>query len=207
MMSKETKYDERFLDVNFAEKYEKKHLKMQRNFAEEYIGKLKSRNFHLGRILDTGCAFGEMLILVGKEFEDSTLIGIDISENFIYRAEEKAIQNELDDRVKFIKADVHEIPFPDNYFDVVINTNMIHIVDDPIMMLNEIERVLSSDGIYFIADIKKSCLNIIEKEIKSAYTLKELRELINKSNLRKGIMQTNLLWWKYESKEVCNDKH
>lgn len=199
MVSKETKYDERFADVDFTEKYEHEHLKMQRNFAEEYINKLKNRGFHLGRILDTGCAFGEMLILLGKAFKDSTLTGIDISENFIYRAEERAIQNELDDRIKFIKADVKKIPFPNNYFDVVINTNMMHVVDDPVMMLNEIERVLSSDGIYFLADIRKSWISILEKEIKNAYTVNELRELINKSNLRKGIEQTNLLWWKYES--------
>lgn len=199
MVSKETKYDERFVDVDFIEKYEHGHLKMQRNFAKKYIDKLKEKNFHLGRILDTGCAFGEMLILIGKEFENSTLTGIDISDNFIYRAKGKAIQYELDDRAKFIKADVHNIPFPDHYFDVVINTNMLHIVEDPIRMLNEIERVLSSDGIYFLADIRKSWLSILEKEIKNAYTVNELRELINKSNLRKGIEQTNLLWWKYES--------
>jgi len=76
---------------------------------------------------------------------------------------------------------------------------MLHVVEDPILMLNEIERVLSKDGIFFIADIRKSWLNIIEKEIKNAYTINELRELIDKSNLRKGAEEINLLWWKYES--------
>ncbi len=198
-MSHLTSHDVRFENIEFAERYKQKHLRMQRNFAYEYIDKLKTRKFHVGRILDTGCAFGETLALIGKEFEDSTLTGIDISEVFINSAKEKAILLEVDERVKFLKADVEKIPFPNKYFDVVINTNMIHIVSDPLKMLNEIERVLSSNGMYFIADIKKSFLGIVEKEINSAYSLNELRELIKKSNLRKGAEQKNLLWWKYES--------
>jgi len=199
MINKVQAFDKRFIDEEFVKEYERKHLKMQQKFGEEFTYKLKNRNFRGGRILDVGCAFGETVIFLSKACEDSSFTGIDISEKFIRRAKEKIERLGLGKRIHFLKADAHNLPFPNNYFDVIINTNMMHIVNNPVQMLNEMERVLSSDGIYFIADIKKSFLGLIEKEIKSAYSINEIRELIKKSNLREGVEQTSMLWWKYES--------
>ena len=183
----------RFNDYEFAVNYRKKHLKMAVNFADEYKYKLVKKDFAKGRILDAGCGFGETLIKLGDYFTESELYGIDLSESFITMANEGKIGKGLNERVNFQKADIHRIPFPNNFFEVIINTNMLHIVEDPVLMLNEIERVLSPTGIFLIADIKKSFLGIVEKEIRSALTETELTEITSKSVLRKGNVKTGLL--------------
>ena len=103
------------------------------------------------------------------------------------------------DRVIFLKSDVQDIPFPNKYFDLIINLNMLHLVKDPVKMLNEIERVLKSNGLFFITDLRRNILGFIGKEIKSAFTVEEARKTIEKSNLSKGKLSSELIWWRYQN--------
>ena len=82
---------------------------------------------------------------------------------------------------------------------MVLNTNMVHLVEDPIRMLNEIERVLAPGKTLFIADLRHSWLGWIERPIRSALTFAEARGLIGRSGLRPGTFSQDLLWWRYES--------
>lgn len=136
--------------------------------------------------------------MLAKTFPDCEVVGIDLSEPLLKIAEGSDQATQLGERVKFEKADVQQIPYQDNSFDVVINLNMIHLVQDPISMLNEMERILKPDGVLFIADLKRSWLGIIEKEIKSALTLSEAIELLKQSSLRQGVFSTSFLWWRFE---------
>jgi len=101
--------------------------------------------------------------------------------------------------VKFFREDVYLMPFKENYFDAVININMVHLVDNPVFMLNEIKRVLKTDGLFFITDLRKSLLSFLEKEIKSSLTVKEARQVIAKSNLLTGKFSSDLIWWRYQN--------
>jgi ubiquinone/menaquinone biosynthesis C-methylase UbiE len=65
-------------------------------------------------------------------------------------------------------------------------------------MLNEMERILVPDGFLFIVDLRRSWLGLIEKEIKSALTLEEARELFSQSKLREGVFSSSIIWWRFE---------
>lgn len=45
-----------------------------------------------------------------------------------------------------IKADIQNIPFKDNKFDIVICSHVLNVVEDDIEAMNEIQRVISEDG-------------------------------------------------------------
>jgi len=193
------KYGRVFDDEDFAEKYAKKHKGMAEKFGREYTEKLSSRGFQKGRILDAGCGFGWTDIILAQKFPDSEVVGIDLSEPLLQRANQAAQSASLDKRVKFEKADVQRIPYADASFDVVLNLNMVHLVEDPIEMLNEIERVLAPNGLLFIADLRRSWAGLIEREIKSALTLKEARNLFSQSKLRQGVFSRSFVWWRFET--------
>ena len=50
--------------------------------------------------------------------------------------------------IKFIQANCEKIPLPDNSVDRVLHTCLLHHLEKPERCLNEIRRVLKSDGIY-----------------------------------------------------------
>ncbi len=81
---------------------------------------------------------------------------------------------------------------------MVLNANMAHLVEDPVRMLDEIERVLKPGGCLFIADLRRSWLGMIERGIRAALTLKEARNLFSRSAIRPGKFSSSLLWWRYE---------
>jgi ubiquinone/menaquinone biosynthesis C-methylase UbiE len=149
--------------------------------------------------MDVGCGFGAMNIVLAHRFADSEIVGIDLSDPLLRLANQSARAAGLDDRVRFEKADVHRIPYDDDSFDVAINTNMVHLVDDAAQMLDEIERILVPDGCLFIADVRRSWIGLLDKTFKSALTLDEARELFDRSSLRKGSFSASLLWWRFEA--------
>ncbi|MDZ7304062.1 MAG: class I SAM-dependent methyltransferase [candidate division KSB1 bacterium] len=188
-----------FRDEKFAVNYARRHQKMAAKFGHACAEKLSSRRFRGGRILDAGCGFGGTAMVLAKRFPDCEIVGIDLSEPLLHLANMNLQANGLEQRVKFELGDVERIPYADQSFDVVLSLNMVHIVEDPVQMLNEIERVLAPDGFLFIVDLRRSWLGIVEKEIKSALTLDEAKDLFSRSKLRKGNFSSSALWWRFET--------
>jgi len=188
-----------FDDEPFAERYAERHRKMIEGFGREYADRLASRGFHGGKIIDAGCGFGAMNIVLAHRFVDSEIVGIDLSDPLLRLANQSAQAADLGDRVRFEKADVHQIPYDDDTFDVAISTNMVHLVDDPVQMLDEIERILVPDGYLFIADIRRSWIGFLDKTFKSGLTLDEAKELVDQSSIREGSFSSSLLWWRFEA--------
>jgi ubiquinone/menaquinone biosynthesis C-methylase UbiE len=193
------KRDPVFNDLSFAQRYAKKHLKMAQKFGEEYSRKLQNKGFETGRILDAGCGFGETIICLANNFPDAECSGVDLSEPLLKIANLSAAETNLSGMVDFKKADVQTLPYPDNHFNVVLNINMLHLVADPVKMLNELERVLRDDGYLFIADIRRSWIGYVEPEFRSALTVAEAKALLDKSIIRKGMLNDGFLWWRFEN--------
>ncbi|MBN1483463.1 MAG: class I SAM-dependent methyltransferase [Chloroflexia bacterium] len=188
-----------FEDEAFAQRYAERHRNMAEKFGREYGDKLAARGFTRGRIIDVGCGFGAMNIVLARRFPDSEVVGIDLSEPLLELARQSARAAELGERVRFEKADAQQIPYEEDSFDAVISTNMVHIVSQPIQMLNEMERVLAPDGRLFIADIRRSWVGLLDKTFRSGLTLDEAREWVARSNLRQGQFSSSLLWWRFEA--------
>lgn len=188
-----------FSDQEFAATYAEKHRDMAEKFGREYLKKLTARGFKTGRIVDVGCGFGGTGIFLASQLPGCEIVGVDLSEPLLELANRDAKAANLSERVRFEVGDVQQISYEDDSFDVVLNVNMVHIVEQPIQMLNEIERILDPKGFLFVADLRRSWLSLIEKEIKSALTLGEARKLFGESELRQGVFSSDLLWWRFEA--------
>jgi len=188
-----------FEDEDFATTYAKKHKKMVEKFGHEYTAKLRSRGFERGRIMDVGCGSGGTAIVLANNLPHAEVYGIDLSQPLLDIAKVSSRLSDLHDRVKFESADVHNIPYEEHSFDVVLSINMVHLVEDPVQMLNEMARILAPNGIVFIADLRRSWLALLEKEIKNALTLDEAKALLGQTRLPQGSFSSNLLWWRFET--------
>jgi len=59
---------------------------------------------------------------------------------------EKYITADIESPLAKVKMDIHEIPFPENHFDVVLCNHVLEHVDNDIKAMSEIHRVLKPGG-------------------------------------------------------------
>ena len=99
--------------------------------------KLKSDS----KILDVGCAKGFMIYDFKQALPDAEILGIDVSDYAILNC-----KKEIKDFIK--KGNANDIPFEDNYFDLVISINTIHNLDleNCKKAIKEISRVTKKDS-------------------------------------------------------------
>jgi ubiquinone/menaquinone biosynthesis C-methylase UbiE len=190
---------DRVFDGDFAGEYARKHQAIAEKFGDEYAKKLLARGFQRVTILDAGCGFGTTAIILAQTFPECQVVGIDLSEPLLQLANQAAQAANLDQRVRFEKADVEKIPYDDDAFDAVLNVQMLHIVEHPVLMLNELERVLAPTGALLIADIRRSWVGWLDKTFRSALTVQEAGALVRQSQLRDGTFSSDLLWWRFEA--------
>ncbi len=91
------------------------------------------------RILLLGCGTGEETLLLEK-YGAKDMVGVDISKESVRLA------NETYPAHKFFVGDMHELNFPDMYFDFVYSSLTIHYSDNPLVVYEEISRVLKPGG-------------------------------------------------------------
>ena len=89
------------------------------------------------------CACGTGLLSGVIAGRCKSLIATDFSANMLRRAEKK--YGRLGN-VKFERADILRLDFPDGRFDVVVAANVIHLLDEPYKALGELDRVCRPGG-------------------------------------------------------------
>ena len=113
-------------------------------------------------VLDVGCGRGLMLIGAAKRLSSGKAIGIDLwqqqdqSDNNSAATQANIDIEGVTDLTEVKTADMRELPFAENYFDVVTSNWTIHNLEaevDQLKALDEIIRVLKPGGVVILADI------------------------------------------------------
>lgn len=92
-------------------------------------------------ILIAGCGKGDEAIAFQKVFKQF-VTGIDIS-----LPKSKVVNN---DRLNLLNADLNKLPFVDNRFSFIYCYHVLEHVDNPELVLQELRRVLTNEGVIFI---------------------------------------------------------
>lgn len=135
------------------------------------------------RVLDVGCANGRLLSLLNRK-RIINGYGIDISEQFIEIAKKNYPQ------FKFYQGSALKLPFPDDFFNLLICSASFHHFPEPEAFLEEAKRVLRKGGRLIIAEINIPIfLNLYNQYIDKynqegdvkVYSLKELTALLKQN--------------------------
>jgi SAM-dependent methyltransferase len=100
------------------------------------------------KVLDVACGSGQLTLMASREGFDST--GVDIAENLIERARERAAAESL--KARFEVADAEALPFPDASFDVVVSLIGAMFAPRPELVAREFLRVCVPDGTIAMAN-------------------------------------------------------
>ncbi len=109
---------------------------------------LKDRYTPTDIILDAGCGSGRNMHWFIQN--DITIYGIDSNEQSILQLQ---TSNPSTPKERFLVAAVENMPFPDNYFDHIISSAVLHFARSTphfLQMFSELVRVLQPGGSLFI---------------------------------------------------------
>ena len=99
------------------------------------------------KVLDLATGTADVLItLTEKNSNVAHGIGIDLSENMLKVGQDKVAQLGLAPRISLQKGDATQLSFLNNEFDMATMSFGIRNVENPILALKEIYRVLKVDG-------------------------------------------------------------
>jgi SAM-dependent methyltransferase len=102
---------------------------------------------HAGQaVLDVGCGPGTITADLAALVSPGTVTAVDASQDVLDQASEAAAARGVDN-VRFLKADVHALDFPDDSFDIVHAHQVLQHVGDPVQALREMRRVCRPGGV------------------------------------------------------------
>lgn len=163
-----------------------------------------------GQVLEVGPGPGYLGLEWLSRTHNTTLRGLDISEDMIALANRNAAQYGLLSRVQYLKGDACAMPFESDYFDGVFSNGSLHEWERPEAILNEVARVLKPGGRYHISDLRRDMSPLIKwlmwlltkpKEMRqglltsvaAAYTLGELTTMVGRTVLVGGTVRQNVI--------------
>lgn len=92
-------------------------------------------------VLECACGTGLLTKAIGEKC--NSLIATDYSIKMLKIAERKLKKYQ---NIKFECVDIMKLPYPNNSFDKVIAGNVIHLLNDPIKAIQELDRVCKLNG-------------------------------------------------------------
>jgi ubiquinone/menaquinone biosynthesis C-methylase UbiE len=107
-------------------------------------------------VLDVGCGTGELTIRAKARAGSTGMVyGIDPAPEMIEVARRKVAQSH--DTVEFQVGVIEDLPYSDDYFDVVLSSLMMHHLPEELKErgLAEVYRVLKPGGILMIVDFRR----------------------------------------------------
>ena len=98
------------------------------------------------RILDMGCGLGGASVTMARDLNATDVVGYDIDEEVLKRAQLLVDDNQVGDRVSLVKSDPGPLTFDDNSFDLVYIAAVACHMEDLCDFLKEIVRVIKPGG-------------------------------------------------------------
>lgn len=127
-------------------------------------------------VLDIACGDGYGTALLAELAYK--VEGVDLDAKTIEYASKKYLRQ----NINFIIGDILNIPFEDNFFDLIVCFETFEHVDDHDRLLNEVKRVLKDDGILIMSTPEKSVYsdarNYSNKFHKKELYLNEYKDLL-----------------------------
>ncbi|QQR93060.1 MAG: class I SAM-dependent methyltransferase [Candidatus Iainarchaeum archaeon] len=159
------KEDQQWLDMVEKNLYPPKQFV----FEKEIEKLLKEYDFGNKRVLDYGCGAGKVGLLAKKA--GANVIGVDVSEILLSVAKE---------RIAVERLSTQKTGFDDDYFDFIFCFMVLHVVPDPVLVIQELSRVLKPSGKLLFAIVHPFSVSWDENETysfdQSQYFYKQKRK-------------------------------
>jgi ubiquinone/menaquinone biosynthesis C-methylase UbiE len=138
-------------------------FKLLRNIIIQRIIKPKIGNFLVpgASLLDLGCGTGHLLKdihtkIKHRKLSKIKLNGLDLSAESVRLCKENFAKAGIND-IEIREGDGAKMPYSDESMDIIVTSLSLHHWVDPIPIFNEIFRVLRSEGVLILFDMRRDC--------------------------------------------------
>ncbi|MBD3288936.1 methyltransferase domain-containing protein [candidate division KSB1 bacterium] len=104
------------------------------------------------RLLDVACGNGKLLFTISGIISESELHGVDSAKSKI----DRNIKTNSNSNIHFQTASPDNLPFDNNYFDVLTCANSVHNFPQKVRAIDEMHRVLKIGGQLYILEAIRS---------------------------------------------------
>src|SRR5262249_42075992 len=179
-------------------------LEFPTKIEDEFVQRALGLGVEGGMILDVGTRVGLIPLKILWHNESFYAIGMDRSSAMIDRARQTAAAWKLEERAFFQVGDARKMRLKTAYFDLVISDSTLHVFNDPLSVLKEINRVLKPKGGLLIRDLRRpsrfqmnrsidvhatrygqQMRTHIETAFRAAFTRTEIEMLVQSSGLER----------------------
>lgn len=114
-----------------------------------------------GKLLDIACGPGHLLVALAKLSPEVQLHGLDISPNMLDACRKKFINEGLEEHVRLFEGSAYELPFSNESFDLVVNVQGLHCIDNAPLFFQEFVRVLKPGGIGYVLAYRRDISPVV----------------------------------------------
>jgi ubiquinone/menaquinone biosynthesis C-methylase UbiE len=182
---------------------------------------------HAIKVLDIGTGTARIPILMCQQRPQYLFTGIDLAQSMLIIGQRNVEAAQLTQRIKLERVDSKHMPYPDLEFDMVVSNSLVHHLPDPLLLFQELKRLIKLDGAILIRDLirpeNEQIVNdlvtkfggdyddrqqqLFHDSLKAALTLTEVRELTDRVGLAQvKISQTSELHWTIERQKNIIDR-
>lgn len=134
---------------------------MVRTTHRRFVAGVLGQGVTGGTALDVGAGPGQATLEIAERRPGLRIVGMDLAAHMATQARREAARSGRNGRALWLQADGHELPLPDDSVDLVMSSFALHHWEDPLLVLNEMARVLrrprpregGAGGRYFLADV------------------------------------------------------
>lgn len=106
-------------------------------------------NIRQGICIDIGCGTGRLDVELARRSE-LQIIGLDLDPEMKPYFDKNVRDAGLAKQIRFVVGDAQQLPFPDNYADVIVSRGVLIFIPDLAQCLKEVQRVLKPTGVAFL---------------------------------------------------------
>ena len=157
-------------------------------------------NPHLTHILEVGCGTGNNIKTLASTFPDSQIVGCDLSENMLEKADKKCARFQA--TPELISGDYLDLPIRDNRYGLIVFSYILTMIPEEFeAIVKKAHRELHPKGIIAIVDFHSSRSRVFTNWMKKNHVQlnhgweTELQEKFELKHLTKKSVYADL--WRY----------
>lgn len=159
---------------------------LQVEVGSRLISRLEFIKLDPKTILDLGCGTGALTRMLAKQFPNASITGLDLAPGMVAHAAEHADS----DNQQFVVGDAEKLDFPDNHFDFIYSSLMIHWANDIQAVFDELFRVLKPDGLFLFSSLGPDTLKELRLSWREVDDLQHVHPFIDMHHLGDGLLRS-----------------